>query len=118
MRTHRTLPTVALLVTAAIGLAACAAVNEVVTGRDLICTATADDLCLRLASLAMSDPAVPKADRTATTTLTVEPLDCSAISRPPSMRCWMVDGAIDGDDLRGFRTAVYERADGTLVVWH
>ena len=49
MRTRRILPPLALLVLSTIGVAACAAVNEVVADRDLVCLGTSEDVCIRAA---------------------------------------------------------------------
>jgi hypothetical protein len=128
MRTHRTLTTIALIAVTAIGLAACTAVNEVLTDRDLICEETPDDLCLRIADLA-----VRPLDRASEMTVThVSPADCAMLGHgpnprlvvpdggrqrrlPDATRCWYVEGTDTINDI-GFGVWVYERPDGTLAM--
>lgn len=119
MRTHRTLATVALIVIATIGLVACVAINEAVTDRDLRCEATPDDLCVRIADLAVSAAADLDAqvDMEARKTMKVRPIDCSNIGRElTATRCWRVEGGslVDDGFTSGFGRWVYERPDGTL----
>jgi hypothetical protein len=121
VRTDRTLPTFALLAVSLISLAACVAVNEALTHRDLRCVATPDDLCLRIADFAVRaedavlDPSLVRASEM--TMIQVKPIDCAEVEHGPNdaTRCWLVEGE-DPADHSGFGQWVYERPDGTLGV--
>jgi hypothetical protein len=131
MRTQRTLPTIALIAVATFGLTACVAVNETLTDRDLTCEATPDDLCLRVADVAVSDLSgrldETRANPVTVTTVKVELTDCADIGRErTATRCWRVEATyIDGysdipltaEIIPGeFGAWVYARPDGTLGV--
>ena len=126
MQSNPTLPTIALIVITTIGLAACVAVNEAVTDRDLICEGTEDDICVRIADLAVSEESDLEMDVGALRTVVIQvaPTDCAAIGREQtSTRCWRVkgEGIVDitienGATTNGFGRWVYERSDGTLGV--
>jgi hypothetical protein len=135
-RTHLT--ALALIVIATTGLAACAAVHEAVTGRHLTCFDTPDDLCIRVADLAMAQVLTDLADdpvmrdavgavNAAELTIVVRPTECARIGRgpvgtrfstplrPATTRCWRVEGERGPDD-RVFGTWVYQDQEGTLGV--
>jgi hypothetical protein len=115
MRTHRTLPTIAIVAVAAIGLAACSAINEVVTDRGVvvtdrgvICERTPEDLCNRVADLVTST--LPDELRTTIKQVTVAPRACDA-EEAGDIRCWQVDHLFPGGSSSA---SAHQHADGTL----
>jgi hypothetical protein len=137
--TRLALQAVALMVLATISLAACAAVNEAVTGRHLTCLDTPDDICVRAADLTVDDLITKIASdevmaaalgnvRASEMTVVVKPTDCADIGRgpvaarhpaapdhAPATRCWRVEGEHASGNL-AFGRWVYEDQHGTLVV--
>jgi hypothetical protein len=116
MRTHRTPPSVALLAIA-VSLTACVAVNEVVTGRELICVATSDDLCLRAADAVSGNMQGEDPESFPIVKVTVTGQDC-ADDDLLNVHCWQVEVVTGADPLgcaARLRGNVYERHDGTLV---
>ena len=108
MRTHRTLPTIALLAAAMIGLTACAQLDEAVTGRDLECTGTPYDLCVRIADYVKRT--LPREFSADNSEVTVEPRVCDA-DEAGDTGCWWVE-AMAPDIQTG--AMVHQHADGTL----
>jgi hypothetical protein len=130
MRTRRILPPLALLVLATLGLAACAAINQVVTDPDLTCEATPVNLCTRVADVAVNQASTQLEEfgvgPTTVTTVEVRPMDCAVMGRERvAPRCWRVTMMYVRHDADDPLTAgspddigawVYERPDGTLGV--
>lgn len=112
----------ALLVAAWIGLAACFATPEPMPGRELICGRTSYEDCVRVADMAMSDEAgLDRDPRGRQMTVTVNRNDCSTIGRGPNgrfgpaVRCWRVEGEVPAQSY-SFGRWVYENQDGSLGV--
>ena len=118
MRTHRTLPTLALLAAAMVGLGACAQIDSIVTDRDLTCADVQDDLCRRIADLVVGafPPVANSRDRV---TVEVERSDCSVLEPDVrAARCWHVSGTytigVERDEIGVW---VYARPDGGLSLY-
>ena len=111
------LRTIVLIAVSTIGLAACTAINEVVSDRDLVCHETADHLCLRIADLASTDSNTVIKDTGAKRphmVVEVQATDCADLGDiPPATACWDVTGT-STPDIASFSTFVYESPDGTL----
>jgi hypothetical protein len=131
--TRRTLPALAFISVAALGLAACAAVNEVVTDRDLSCEGMPDEQCVRIADFAMldihADVDAMRGDRVIIRSVTVEAKDCPGfhpLIEQSAKGCWLVgarfpdgysDIPITGDiPMADSSRGVYERPDGRLAL--
>jgi hypothetical protein len=133
MLTRRSLPRLAVILVAALGVAACAAVNEVVTDRDLSCEGMPDDLCVRIADLAAphirASLEANRGDKIVIRSVNVEARECPGfhpLLEQSARSCWYVtarfpdgysDIPITGDIPMGDGWAfVYERPDGRLEV--
>ncbi len=133
MPIHRTVLSVALVAMVAL-VVACATVSEVVTGRDLTCEATPDDICIRVADLAVRELSVMlqegRPDAIVMTTVKVGAADCADLDvmvERTATRCWYVEGTYpDGyADIPitssiapgSIGTWVYQRPDGSLTLW-
>ncbi len=108
MRTHRTLPTIALLVVAVMGLSACVAINEHIAGRDLICEGTPEDVCIRVADLVTSS--LPDEITSTMSEMTIEPRACDA-DEAGDTRCWSIEALMIGGSAGA---SVHQHADGSL----
>jgi hypothetical protein len=93
---------------AACGLAACAAINETVTDRDIDCGDTAEDLCIRIADFALAQRAMSRDLRA--TSVEIRPTDCPTI--PQATGCWRIKAELEQSG--GFGIWVYQNPDGTL----
>jgi hypothetical protein len=112
----RTLPTLALLVVVTID-AGCAAVNEVVADRDLVCLGTTDDLCIRAADAVANNIQAGDPGSVPVAKVTVTGQEC-AEDDLLNAHCWQVEIETRPDRLgcaARLRGHVYERHDGTLI---
>ena len=110
---------IVFIAVATLSFAACVQVNEAITDRNLICEATPDDLCLRIADFAVSPAANidPEVGEAALKAIKVEPTQCKQAGRMRgATRCWRVEAGNPVDDsiTNGYGTWVFERPDGTL----
>ena len=107
-----------LLVSAAI---ACVAARNLVADRDLVCRETPDDVCIRVAELALTrlEPAIAQEEpkRGRIPTIQVYPVPCTAeelgVPVPNATRCWMVEAT---NESGGVGVNVLENRNGSLLV--
>jgi hypothetical protein len=117
MTTHRTAIAGACVTLAMLTAGACGQVNELVTGRDVVCESTPDDICMRVADQVAS--AVPREDPASgpVAKVTVTEQECGN-EVPPVVRCWHVE-AETRPDARGMFNRLGGqwrlRADGMLT---
>lgn len=129
MRTRRAVSMLALVIGWTISLGACASINEVMADRALTCEATSDELCIRIADIAVDGmPGEVSADWATVTSANVAPIDCADVERGlQATRCWQVGGTylVGYADIpltseiepTDFQWIVYERLDGAIVAW-
>ena len=115
MSAVRSLGLASVLVSAVVVSSACVAINEAVTGRDLDCGASPQDICIRVADWAQRSSAgdLRRNFRSGDFTIVVTEGQCSAgPGQLEIARCW--DVLFTDEDGRGIGTYVLERPDGTL----
>jgi hypothetical protein len=97
----------------------CVAARNVVADRDLVCRDTPDDVCIRVADLALTrlDPAIAEEERKRgrIPMIQVYPIPCTAeeLGFPVSdlTRCWTVEAT---NERGGVGVQVVENSKGTL----
>ena len=113
MATRRTAFVGASIVLAILMAGACGQVNGLVTGRDLVCEGTPDDVCIRVADQVANDDHVlgPIAK------VRVTARECLDGEGPRAVRCWHVEAETRPDAGGRFGRLGgqwYQRVDGTL----
>ncbi len=92
----------------------CRDVNQVVTGRQLTCDQTPEDVCIRVADLVatlLRDMRAPTIN-----TMSVKPRTCDG-DEVGDTRCWWIDGTFqDGSEEGATSVQVHEHADGALGI--
>jgi hypothetical protein len=99
----------------------CVAARNLVADRDLVCRETPDDVCIRVAELALTrlEPAIAEAEprRGRIPTIQVSPVPCDeeelGFPVPNATRCWMVEAT---NETGGVGVHVLENENGTLEV--
>jgi hypothetical protein len=114
--TWRRAATTPLVVAAvALGLTACVPARNLATDRDLVCRETPDDLCIRIADLALSRMNVDAEERNVgrIPTIQVYPTPCADVGpAPAAVRCWTVEATAESG--AGIGVGIFQQADGSL----
>lgn len=100
---------------------ACVAARNLVADRDLVCRDTPDDVCIRVAELALTrlEPAILEMEsgRGRIPTIQVYPVPCTGdelgVPVPDATRCWMVEAT---NENGGVGVSVIETRKGSLRV--
>ena len=99
-----------------IGSGGCVQARNILAERDLVCRETPDDLCIRIADLALTRMDVDAEEHNVgpIPTIQVYPMDCrdGGGAAPAAVRCWMVDATAESG--AGIGVEIYQQADGSL----
>jgi hypothetical protein len=110
-----------LVVAVAFAIIGCVSVRNALGDRDLVCSETPDDSCIRIADVGLTLLDVDKAERDygPIPIIKVYPTGCTmdelGVPAPGAVRCWWVEASVESG--RGASVAVYERADGSLQLY-
>ena len=113
---HRSSVRIVALAIALVSSTGCVQARNLVADRDLVCRETPDDVCIRVADLALTRIDVDAEERNVgrIPTIQVYPVPCSDpgdAARPP-VRCWTVEATADSG--AGIGVEIYQAADGSL----